>query len=782
MHTRAVMKRQIILLLLVLSFFAGCERSPLTVEENQSPKAASLSKSITVNTPTYIFLTSLSTDPDGDEIRYATIQQFPKNGHLSLSAGWSTSPSSKDIPYDKAFKNEKVSSTKFNPRELRVRYVPKKDFIGTDFFTYQVVDSRGEKSNGARVAIEVSPKAIPQKNHPPVAYPLTLHATPNKSVYLDLTSITFDPDGDYLTLQHVFFNTTFEKRELGLKAGSSFLNYLPNKIGEEVLPYVVVDESGSRAEGKITIQVLASPEVSYSDRHQLGGFKSYLDALPDFTRYRVIYFHSWIQLFFAFFSAFMAMLVSKALQSIPIKKYVLNVFGLVITLLGILLLLRIGLMTGYSLKHVALSTFLTVSGLVLIGAKQTQALGQHFFKFVKNPVGGLLLILFIANNLILVFDYTSISLPAISLDSYGYIQFYEFFRHGIWGYVREDHSRRIFTPFLASLLPTEDPVAAFKIVNIIFINLTVVALYQLWRKLKINPYYILIAFLWLFLHQYGVIRFYNFYPTSIDVPAFLFLTLLVYAIFTNRYAWLLWLSPLASTHQIALLVFVFTLLFYKVGSYVIFPARQSVENKKTIGIIFASILLSLFCTYLISFFVFPYQSGTTLYLIYRGLLSVAGVRPLNMFIMILSYCYCYGGLLVLATQCALSAYPRRDFYNILLLFFAINFAFGWITMSTRVVFMGYPFIMTFILLSINALRPTIVTIAFVLSIPLMRLVGFPFFLESDPIFENFSKGEIALYGVFMVFLYAVLNYFRQLELTKKARQAQALQSKNWSDA
>lgn len=771
------MKKQIVFLLLVSIFLSGCQRahfldsrnSVMPYEKNQSPKAASLSKSITVNTPTCVFLTSLSTDPDGDEISYATIQQFPKNGHLSLSAGWSTSPNDKGLLYDKVFKNENISPTKFYPRELRVCYTPNKDFIGTDFFTYQVVDGRGEKSDEASVFLEISQKAIPAKNHSPIAYDLTLNAYPNKSVFLDLTSITFDPDGDYLTIQCLFGNTTFEKTELGLKAGSYFLNYLPSKVGEEIFPYTVEDESGNRAEGKVTVHVLDSPEVSYSNRHQLGGFKPYLDALPDFTRYRIIYFHFLIQLFFALFSALMAMLAFKALQSINVKKYLLNIFGLIISMLGMIMLLRIGLLTGYSLKHVAISTALTVGGLVLIGAKQTQALGLLFLKYIKNPIGGLLIILFIANNLILLFDYTSISLPAISLDSYGYIQFYEFFRHGIWGYVREDHCKRIFTPFLASFLPTDNPVVAFKIVNIIFINLTTVALYQLWRKLKINQYYIVLAFLWLFLHQYGVIRFYNFYPTSIDVPAYLFLTLLIYAIFTNRYVWLLWLCPLASTQQIALLVFVFSLLFYKIGSYIISPAHRSVEDKKVIGIIFASIFLSLFCFYLISFFVFPHQSGTTLYLLYRGFLNIAGVRPLNMFIMVISYFYCYGGLLLLSVQrTASSAYWRNDFCNILLLFLTINFAFGWITMTTRVVFLGYPFIMTFILLSINALRPAIVTLAFVLSIPLMRLVGFPFFLDSNPIFEDSSKGEIALYGVFMVFLYAVLNYFRQLNLTSKA--------------
>ena len=95
-----------------------------------------------------------------------------------------------------------------------------------------------------------------------------------------------------------------------------------------------------------------------------------------------------------------------------------------------------------------------------------------------------------------------------------------------------------YFPFMASMVPLEDSVLSFKIINIISINLTVIILYKIWKDLQIRLYLIILALFWLYFHQYGPIRF-IILAYIVDVPAYLFNTILLYIILKNEYKWLL---------------------------------------------------------------------------------------------------------------------------------------------------------------------------------------------------------------------------------------------------
>ena len=91
-----------------------------------------------------------------------------------------------------------------------------------------------------------------------------------------------------------------------------------------------------------------------------------------------------------------------------------------------------------------------------------------------------------------------------------------------------------------------------------------------------------------------------------------------------------------------------------------------------------------------------------------------------------------------------------------------------ITITDRAVFLGYPFIMTLALLSMNALPSSLVGLGIFLSLPLMKVtVNFPFVPESSPLFSHFSAGTISAYGIYMILLYYLLSYLQKSNFDKK---------------
>ncbi len=748
----------------VISFLAGCEknsefrtqnRTVAVQDKNSAPVAHSILKNVLKNSSFFLDLSSLSLDVDGDVLEYMIIEQLPKHGSLSVIAPDLLIFPDVDNVYYTYARGADPSCKKFDGRFLRIKYTPDKDFVGTDSFNYLVFNAKGAKSNIGIVTISMSNLPIITENHPPEVYDLAITTAVKVPVYIDLRSLTFDADGDSLQ-----FATDTEgglkETSHGVREFVEWINYLPRTVGTDIINYNVWDKDyNERKTGTITITITEGEGIAYSQRNRSGGlkgFKNYLDLLPLSKQITMIIAH----MFFYLVSAgVLILLLHVIMPRFQFSRKFLVCSGAVLFVIGVSLLMKV-VVKSYYVKFAAVSIISIIGGIYcFFPPKTTINKDTPFVRFLQKYFS--LIILFVLNALILVYHFNSISLPAVTLDSQSYISLYNFFKYGIRGYTNMDHYQRVLVPYLASLIPLDNPVLAFKILNIIFVNSTTILLCMLWRKLNIKYYLILIAFLWLFLHQFGPIRFYNFWPTSIDVPSYFFYSLLIYVIFKNKYKWLLLICPIAALQREGVFLDIFGLLFYKIVSYY-FLDKRTVENKNALKFIFSSIVLSVLALRLPGF-INPQISplGYSLARIIGRLRVYLGLDIIMLPKLFIFYFVCYGGFLLLFLGVVRKAYQKTDLFNMLIIFSIINFLVGLGGVGSRGIFLGYPFIMTVILITLNRVNPILVVLSLLLSLPLMKIyIDFPF--TEYPLLYDAPIGYLAILGIYMVILYWILNY------------------------
>jgi hypothetical protein len=752
--------------------------SSIAQGENSPPNANSISKRVLKNNSLTLLLSSLVWDQDGDELAYMEILQLPKHGSIEL-----VSPVGATM-YT-FLNNNNQPAKKFDGGVINVQYSPNENYIGEDSFAYRATDSQGAQSETRTVTIFVDKESPSEQEHFPLAKDFLVSTPVKSSVHIDFRSLTLDLDGEPLELS---FEQPIARKDGGAFSKNShgiseyarhYLNYLPGNVGEETVIYTASDAQGHTATGKVIITIteekrggnfgllLSSLSTSSAKNgSHLDNIKTFFSGLPlkriidSSSRGLVLlFFGSAVTLFF-FYLTKLFFLKNIYPEDKGIIRFVY--FGVVI--FGVFLC-KTGIATISTLT-IALGICFVVWGILALLPIDFSKLKTSLIKLPINyPLTLLILLL---NYLILYYHCVATSIPAGALDSESYIATYNFFKHDIFGWAAVAHSSRLFTPFLASLVPVENAVTAFKVVNVIFMNLGVIALFKFWQELRIKPYLIWIAFLWLFLHQYGVIRYSNFWPTNVHVPAYLFGTLLAYVILKNRYKWLLLVCPLGTLNQESILIFTIALLGYKLVVYYL-SGNKHEDDKQALKLISASILITVLATKFLKSFLYVPEPGYLFHELQAFINQYFGAVPeFWVFVVICSYFNAYGAFLVLLAQNIHSSYRNNSLYNLLILFSIINVAFGMITITNKVIFMGYPFIMTLTLLSINSLPFSLVGVGLLLSLPLTKVaVDYPFGKDPAPLFQSFPLGTMSMYGICLILLYHFLSFLKKMKLDDK---------------
>ncbi len=181
----------------------------VTVTElNDAPVANDDSATTPIDTPVTIDLTENDTDVDGtiDDTSLAIVQ--PANG-LVVDNGDGT-----------------------------VSYTPDLDFVGTDTFTYTVLDDDGEISNEATVTVTVT-----ELNDAPVANDDSATTPINTAVAIDLTDNDTDVDGTIDDTSLVIVQPT---NGLVVDNGDGTVSYTPDLdfVGTDTFTYTVLDDDG----------------------------------------------------------------------------------------------------------------------------------------------------------------------------------------------------------------------------------------------------------------------------------------------------------------------------------------------------------------------------------------------------------------------------------------------------------------------------------------------------------------------------------------------------------
>ena len=698
---KKVLDNKIILLtIFLISFFWYYTFIPSESHINEPPTVFDTELSTREGAPLSIDIMSLIQDPKGEKIRFATIVDLPKNGNIALQ-GHNDGIYKNTIFYN--FSNEtKLEEIKFDPARIRLQYLPNNKFIGTDSISFIAFDSSGNKSKQGKVKISVN-NLQQTKNYPPIVKNLEITITTNDTLNISLDSLTFDPDAELLVIYNEMLpiEDSFKMLDFGLLEGRYNINYLPQRAGIEFINFLVSDNTNEARRGTIKITTINAPPNYSSD------LKSKVFNLTDYF------------------------------ANLPIPKA-----NMLLMLMGWCIFIFVGVIF-FILR------FLSIKNTLVEG----------FFEIIGN--NHIVLLILILNSCILFYHVTSPSLPGFTLD-YAWLKFYYHFRDGIFNFVHSHHRIRVLIPYLASLIPINDALLAFKIINTIFFNCLLIVLYKIWKSLEIKTY---LYYLALFLLVCGPIRFYNFWPTQVDAQALFFAALLLYIVLRQQYLWLIIVAPIASLQHEIFLLYLLILLFYHIFN--LFAKLDTSSKKINILYILLSILV-LFLAKVIPNSVYP-QVNTDIKNIvfirgYFNILKSLEYGFLEFIKLPIVYFGVFGATLMLIFK-KKNNFKSNEFINITS-FFIIGYLLVLLivqgSFNTRSVFLIFPFVVTLILYRLNDTSFVLIILSVFISLPLMRLVGFPFL---EPVeLEAGSNDYLSLVGLYIIFSTALLYYIKDTKL------------------
>jgi hypothetical protein len=330
-------------------------------------------------------------------------------------------------------------------------------------------------------------------------------------------------------------------------------------------------------------------------------------------------------------------------------------------------------------------------------------------------------------------------------DAHKYAAAYEYFRG-----IRAEYSlpfpfnTRILIPWLATQLPFNDPKESFIWLNGLWSVLTVGVLTFIWQRLQIRLSLIVIALFWILFHWKGLVRMYLPDPLTADVGGYFlqtsFLCLLFVAgegIRVRLKNWdkviisVFWISVavLGTLQKESFIAVVGVTVFW---GWLSFSSKTDVYGmtKERLWVLSAGFLFALFAYYLVSYF-FPAATSdwrnNPLISFFRGMKRYA-LQPALFLRIPVSWFLAYGTLWLAMFPIRFSStnpdvISPKPFDSLLVTHLCL-----WLILSvfgggdtTRILFNGMPFVLTFLLWRLNQQPVWVGGYVFLTSLPLMRL-------------------------------------------------------------
>lgn len=357
-------------------------------------------------------------------------------------------------------------------------------------------------------------------------------------------------------------------------------------------------------------------------------------------------------------------------------------------------------------------------------------------------------------------DYASCDL----CDKHEYKKLYDYFEHGIISQIKFPYYMRPFVPWLAALVPGNDMVMAFHVINFVFILLSIYLTHHLWRLCRIPKVLQWIALAWLLLHWTGILRFNLMDYVTVDVPLYAFHTLAMILFIRHRYQWLYVLAPIAllqkESFSAVLVVFMIVTIFrYWDGQW--YVQALPLLGALVFGLVVQKAVLMIQPDQLD-------QRNSFLTLLYH--LKLVVYDPTRLIRWFAAFGSAFGLIPVLAIiRFKWEQYQFKKSMTMGLL--SIMFvAFGLTAGEdmTRIMFLGFPFIMTLSLIIIAHEHPLIILVSFALSIPFMRV--FPIVIDIDWAVDYAPLPYVLAWSAY--YLVAILVLLWLVKLVDR-RQAQA---------
>jgi len=334
------------------------------------------------------------------------------------------------------------------------------------------------------------------------------------------------------------------------------------------------------------------------------------------------------------------------------------------------------------------------------------------------------LYIFLATTITCFFGYQHFQDPisydlASEFDGNDYRNIYEYFAGTQADYqVAFPFHQRILVPVLAALINSGDILFDFQLVNLTFSLLAVWITFMLWRQLGFEIKWFIAGFIWLLFHWTGLIRLNTFDPTTVDVPLYFFQALFIWLILKRKFIHLLWLAPLATAQKESFIALMVVLLLYAW-----YHNRKSQEGYYDLPLIAASLVLAVVTQSLISSNFSPIESGKGAFITIGFHAKQAILNPFEIVRWLAAMAMAFGPALFLTFGQYAQSHRYDNKRNLLLIFSLTYLAFGLLAGGdmTRIVYLGFPFIATWIIYELRELNIKKLLTLGLLSLPLMML-------------------------------------------------------------
>jgi len=357
-----------------------------------------------------------------------------------------------------------------------------------------------------------------------------------------------------------------------------------------------------------------------------------------------------------------------------------------------------------------------------------------------------------------VIDYDSCKL----CDAHNYAKIYDYFKgYSSYYKVNFPFSGRPFVPMLASVFPY-DIVTNFELVNFIFFPLIVTVIYLLWRKLNFPIYLIGIGLFWLLFHWVGLIRFNQADPIAVDVPVYFFHTLFIFVFLSKKYKWLWVLGPVAVLQKELIIVYVLFLFIYLIVLNLARKEKKYVNIDVLIALVLCIVIKSVYGYFFPAIRPDHGSIRTVLSLIIECL-----KYPMRFPSWFVAVFMAFGFLILLCFKKIKQKHIYDELGGFLFLTTLVAILLGLIGGGdhTRIIFLGFPFIMTFILWVLKDVDPFSVVITLIASIPFMMLFTNNLSWEGP---EYIDIGRVAGWGIYIIgggFVLDRIEYFKKFIFT-----------------
>ncbi|WP_162793928.1 hypothetical protein [Runella rosea] len=323
-------------------------------------------------------------------------------------------------------------------------------------------------------------------------------------------------------------------------------------------------------------------------------------------------------------------------------------------------------------------------------------------------------------------------------DAHQYAKIYNYFRGYTLNYSASfPFNTRILMPWLAAYLPFNDLVTDFVWLNGAFVLATIGLLTWTWLKLNIRLFWIAIALFWILFHWKGLVRMYLPDPMTADVGGYFLLTSFLALLLIEEKK----LSRALLNCLFVLIAVLGTLqkeaFIAVLGIAVLFTGKDSYSSDMT-----KKLLLSLclsFAVYCLAAFFFPAAStdwrNNSIVSVLRGMKRYSEHPDLFLRVPV-SWFLAYGTfwLALLPFRFLKASANSTSRFSLFTVATVTPHFFLWLFLSvfgggdtTRILYNGMPFVLTFLLLKLNRLPTWTGGYILLTSLPLMRL----FKLEPD---------------------------------------------------